>query len=183
MRIVKCLVFMLVVLALIVGRALSDRGGETVSGTRAFAIDGKTFLVEDPASDGFPLVERELAKRGIDPLRTRECLASGLDSRSVEPLREKPAEKGAPPLPRGLEPDHVLRLETVTGPVEIAFGRMVCGEKDILGRLRTSGWECRESDTHGTPGAIAQVTNGKEASLVLLEKDERRFLSIRRAVR
>lgn len=183
MRFVKWLALILVVLALVVGRALSDRGVEAVSGTRAFAIDGRTFLVEDPAVDGFSLVERELAKRGIDTLHSSENLASVLDAQSVEPLREEPAKKIAPPLPRGLEPDHVLSLETVTGPVEIAFGRVVCGQKDILGRLRSSGWECRESDTRGSPGAIAQLTKRKEAFFVLLERNEARFLAIRRAVR
>lgn len=183
MRILKCLVILLAVLALIVGRALSDRGADSISGTRAFAIDGRHFLAEDPAGDGPSLVERQLAMRGIDALPISQNLASALDFRSVEALREEPAEKGAAPLPRGLEPDHFLRLETVAGPVEIAFGRMVCGEKDIFGRLRSSGWECRESDTHGTSGAIAQLTTRKEASFVLLEKNERRFLAIRRPVR
>ena len=183
MKLVKCLILVLVVLALVVSRALSDRSGETVSGTRAFAIDGRRFLVEDPAADGLPLIERELAKRGIDTLRSSENLASVLDSRSVEPLREEPAEKRTPPLPRGLEQEHVLRLETATGPVEIAFGRVRCAEKDIIGRLRSSGWECRETDTHGAPGTIAQLTKGMETSFVILEKNEKRFLAIRRPVR
>lgn len=183
MRRVTCLILILAVLALVAGRALSDRNGETVSGTRAFAIDGRRFMVEDPAGDSFSLVERELAKRGIDTLRSSENLASVLDSRSVEQLREAPAEKGASPLPRGLEQEHVLRLETATGPVDIAFGRVVCAEKDIIGRLRSSGWECVESGTHGAPGAVAQLTKGKETSFVFLEKDERRFLAIRRPVR
>ncbi len=183
MRRVKCLILILAILALVAGRALSDRSGETVSGTRAFAIDGRRFLVEDPDGDAFTLIERELAKRGIDTRRTSENLASVLHSRPVEQLREEPVEKGAPSLPRGLEQEHVLRLETATGPVEIAFGRVVCAEKDIIARLRSSGWDCRESDTPGVPGAVAQLTKGKETSFVFLEKDERRFLAIRRPVR
>lgn len=183
MRRVGYLVIILVVLALLAGRALSDRGGEVISGTRAFAIDGTRFLVDDSANDGFSLVERELAKKGIDTHGVSKELASVLDSRSVEPLREEPAKKNALPHPRGLAPDHVLRLETPTGPVEITFGRVVCEEKNILTRLRSSGWECRDADAQGAPGAIAQITNGKETSFVLLEKNERRFLAIRRALR
>lgn len=183
MKAVKSLVLILVVLALVVGRALSDHGRESVSGTRAFAIDGRKFLVEDPARDGFPLVERELAKRGIETLPMLTNLASALDTRVVAPLREEPDKARALPLPDGLEPEHVLTLETMTGPVEIAFGRVVCTERDLLGRLRSAGWECRESGTLGAPGAIAQLTKRKDASFVLLEKDGRRFLTIRRAVR
>jgi len=183
MRAVKSLILILLVLALVVGRALSYRGSESASVTRAFAIDGRRFLVEDPARDGFSLVERELAKRGIDMLPISTNLASALDTRSMAPLREEPAEVRGLPLPGGLEPDHVLRLETMAGPVDIAFGRVACKEKDLLERLRSSGWECRESGTHGAPGAIAQLTTRKEASFVLLEEDESRFLAIRRAVR
>lgn len=183
MRAVKSLILILLVLALVVGRALSDRGRESVSATRAFAIDGRKFLVQDPNCDGISLVEQELAKRGIDTLPISTNLASTVDSRSTAPLREEPTEVRALPLPGGLEPDHILRLETMAGPVEIAFGRLVCKEKDLLGRLRSSGWKCRESGTYGAPGAIAQLTTRKEASFVLLEKNESRFLAIRRAVR
>jgi len=183
MRAVRFLLLVLVVVALVVGRALSDRGREPVSATRAFAIDGRKFLIGDPARDGFRLLERELAKCGIDALPISPNLASALDSRSMAPLREEPAEARAIPLPRGLEPDHILTLETTTGPVDIAFGRVSGTETDLLGQLRSAGWECRESDTHGAPGAIAQLTNRKDASLVLLEKNEKRFLAIRRAVR
>lgn len=177
------LILILVVLVLLVGRALPDRSGEAASGTRAFAIDGRKFRVEDPAGDSTPLLERELAKSGIDTLRVSEDLASVIDSGSVEPLREEPVEESSFQLPRGLQRDHVLRLDAETGPVEIAFGRMDCAEKDIIGRLRSAGWECRESDTRGTAGTIAQITKEKEASFVLLDKDDNRFLAIRRAVR
>ncbi len=102
---------------------------------------------------------------------------------AVEPLREEPEETGAPRLPGGLEPDHVLRLQSGTGPVEITFGRVDRAEKDILRRLRSAGWECRNMDAHGAPGAIAQYTGRKEATIVFLEKNAGRFLSIRRPVR
>jgi hypothetical protein len=168
------------ILAPVVGRALPERGGKTFSGSAEFTIDGRTFRVKDPAVDGRSLIERELAKRGIEALPVSTGPIPMLDSRPVEALDEEPAEKVAPAVPRGLEPDHVMRLETGTGPVEIVVGRMVCEEKDILGRLRTSGWECRDSGMHG---AIAHVTKDKEALFVVLEESNRRFLAIRRAVR
>lgn len=183
MRHALCLVLVIAGLALVVGKALPDRGGVTVSDTREFSIDGRIFRVEDPAGDDFSLIARELSKLGIDTQPLSENLLSVLASGSVESLREEKAIKGAPALPRGLEPDHFLRLETGTGPIEIAFGRVVCGENNFLARLRSSGWECRDTDAQGTPGAVAQLTKRKETSFVLLEKNEGRFLAIRRSVR
>lgn len=177
---VAVLLLVLAILAAVVGRALSDRGSEPFSGTRKFTIDGRTFRVADPAVDSLSLLARELSERGIEiPLGSTDPF-SVLDSPPVEALDEEPAAKNAPTLPRGFETEHAMRLDTGAGPVEIAFGRVVCGEKDLLNRLRSSGWECLDP---GMPGAIAHVTKGKEASFVVLEKSERRFLAIRRAVR
>lgn len=178
-----CIAVTLVVFAIlapVVGRALPDSGRGTFPGSRAFTIDGRTFRVKDPAAFGMSLIERELARRGIGALPASTGPIPALDSRPAEALDEEPARKSAPAVPRGLEPDHVMRLETGAGPVDIVVGRVVCEEKDLMGRLRSSGWECRDS---GIPGAIAHVTKDKEASFVVLEKSKRRFLVIRRAAR
>lgn len=140
------------VVAPVVGRALSDRGGAPFTQTRAFTIDGRRFRLESPGVDGLALVERELARNA----------------------------KAGPDLPRGLDAEHVLRLETETGPVEIAVGRMVRTDKDLLARLRSSGWACREPAARG---AVAHLTKDREASFVVLEKDQGRFLAIRRVAR
>ena len=182
MRTATCVAIALVafaILAPVVGRALPD-GCWTVPGSRAFTIDGRTFRVKDPAAYGMSLIERELARRGIGALPASTGPIHALDSRPAEALDEEPATESAPAVPRGLEPDHVLRLETGTGPVDIVVGRVACEEKELLGRLGSSGWECRDS---GMPGAIAHVTNDKEAFFVVLEKGKRRFLAIRRAAR
>lgn len=181
MKSVKFLVPALVILLLVVGRALPDRG-RSVSGTRTFAIDGRRFLVEDPDLAGLSLIKRELETRGVDAPRGSNDLESVFDVRAVEPLREVPAGSGAPSLPPGLQPDHNLRLETATGPVDITFGRVAGAEKEIVGRLRSSGWDCRESGRLESPGTIAEFTGKKETSVVLMDKNERRFLAFRRAV-
>ncbi|MGE5189686.1 MAG: hypothetical protein ACM3NF_06485 [Gemmatimonadota bacterium] len=169
-----------VVLAPVVGRALWVGGADAHSETRKFTIDGKAFRVSDPAVDGLSQLQGELERRGIDALPGSTDPLSLLDSRCPEALAEEPAEKAPAPLPRGLEADHAIRMETGTGPVEIVVGRLVGTNQDVLGRLRSSGWECRES---GAPGAIAHFTKGREASFVVLEENGRRFLAIRRPAR
>lgn len=183
MRLAIALVLVPAALAAAAGQALSNRGGETLAGSRAFSIDGRRFFLELPSGNCTSLVERELKRRGIDTVPISESLRTVVGTGAIELLREEPEETATPRLPTGLEPDHVLRLQTVSGPVEITFGRVDCAEKDLLRRLRSAGWECRDVDAHGAPSAIAQLTGRKEATLVLLERVEGRFLSIRRPVR
>ncbi len=183
MRPITFLLLIPAALTLVVGRALSDRDGDAASSTTAFAIDGRTFRVEEPAGDELSLVARELKTRGIDTRDISDHLSSVIRSGPVEALSETAGKARPPILPRGLEPDHFLRLESGTGPVDIAFGRVACGEKDLVTRLGSSGWTIRETGINGASGIVAQLTKGKETSFVLLEKAEGRFLAIRRAVR
>ncbi len=170
-------------LAAAVGQALSGLDGEGFPSSRVFSIDGIRFSPGGPSGNSLSVVERELAKRGIDTVPVSASLRSAVDPGAVEPLREEPETIDAPPLPGGLKPEHFLRLQTATGPVELAFGHMDRARGDILRRLRADGWECKELDAHGAPGTIAQLSGRKEASVVLLEEAEGRFLSIRRPVR
>lgn len=183
MRFAKYPILVLGALVFAAGQALSERGRDAVSPSRAFSIDGKRFLVGEATAANRSVVDDELARRGIDPTRLARDVASVLGPGTVEPLREAPPPAPASPLPVGLTPDHVLRLETATGPVEIAFGRTARGDKDVLGQLRSRGWVCTETDLRRGVGAIAQLTRGKEASLVLFEKTEGRFLAVRRPSR
>jgi len=183
MRLAIGLLLVPAALAAVAGQALSNRGGEALTGSRAFSIDGRRFVLEPSSGTDSSLVERELKRRGIDTVPISESLRTVIGASAKELLREEPEEAATPRLPAGLEADHVLKLQTVSGPVEITFGRVDRAEKDLLRRLRSAGWECRDVDAHGAPSAIAQLTGRKEATLVLLEKDEGRFLSIRRPVR
>ncbi len=169
-------------LAVATGPAMSGRG-EALSRSRAFSLDGRRFVVEGPSRNSQSLVAGELARRGIDAGKMTDDLRSATGSAPVEPLREEPMDHERPPLPCGLEAEHVLRLESAAGPVEIAFGRVGGPQGDILRRLRAAGWECREADARDASAAIARMTGRKEASIVLLDKAEGRFLAIRRAVR
>ncbi len=183
MKVAKYVIPAVGAVALVVGQALSDRGSGAVSGSRAFSIDARRFIVQDAGDSSGSFVERELARMGIDTHDFSKRLASTPESRTVEPLREEPGGRDDSAHTGGLEPEHVLRLETPTGPVEISFGHVARGKKDFLRRLRSSGWECTETDAHGIPGTIAQLTTRKESSFVILEKTEGRFLAIRRPLR
>lgn len=176
-------ILVLAALCLAAGQALSERGHEPATGTRAFSIDGKRFVVEETGADNRRVFERELARRGIDEPQLPRDVASVLELRTIEPLREALPAAPASLLPEGLAPDHVLRLETATGPVEVAFGRLARRDREILGRLDSRGWTCTETDAREGVRAVASRTKGKEASVVLLDRSEGRFLAIRRTVR
>ncbi len=183
MKLAKHVILVSGALAVAVVPALSERGHDAVSASRAFSIDGRRFLVQEAAGDVCSLVERELARRGIDTHGLSEHLASAVESRAVEPLREEQGVGAESAPPGGLESEHALRLETATGLVEIFFGHVAGTDKDIPRRFRSIGWECTETGTQGTPGMIAQLTTRKEASFVFLDKNQGRFLAIRRPVR
>ncbi len=180
MRLARYLIIALGTLALAAGPAISDRGRKTGAESRAFSIDGRRFLLEEAADDSRAPIERELSRMGVDPLRLSQHLASVVDVRTVTPLREEPCAADRSSFPAGLNPEHVLKLESDTGTVEIAFGRLPRGRQDFLRQLRSSGWECTESDSHGISGLVAQLTTRKESRFVFLEKGEGRFLAIRR---
>ncbi len=184
MRLARGLLLVPAVLAAAVGPALSGRAGGPLASSRAFTIDARTYLVGDPSEDGLSRIERELARRGIDPRPLEGDLRSVVGAETVEPLREGAEEVDGPRLPGGLEPEHVLRLQSGTGPVEITFGRLAPAQKDVLlRRLRSDGWKCAGIDAPAAPGAIAQLTGRKETTVVLLDTTEGRFLSIRRPAR
>ncbi len=182
MRLAIGLLIIPAALAVATGPAMSGRG-EAPSGSRAFSLDGRRFVVEGPSRGSQSLVASELIRRGFDVGRMTDDLRSAIGPAPVEPLREESVDHVDPPLPCGLEAEHVLRLESTAGPVEIAFGRVGGPPGDILRRLRVAGWECRETDARDASAAVARMTGRKEASIVLLDKAEGRFLAIRRAVR
>ncbi len=184
MRLKTGLLILPALLAAAAGQALSGRGAAIPApASRAFSIDGRRFMVEGPSPDGVSLVERELARRGIDADAIPAGLRAASGAATVEPLREEPGDADDLRLPGGLEAEHVLRLQSTTGPVEIALGRVDRAPENIVRQLRSAGWDCREVDAQGPPGTIARMTGRKEASIVLLDKTARRFLAIRRPAR
>ncbi len=182
MKLAKYPLLVLGALALVAGQALSERGSDAISGTRSFSIDGRRFLVSEP-NDKHILIEGELARRGIHAPRVSDNLACVPTDHAVEALREEPPAPSTSSLPADLAPEHVLRLETASGRLEIAFGHLARSDKDALGRLRTKGWEWTKTSAGDGVGTIAHSTNGKEASFVFFDKNEGRFLAIRRAAR
>lgn len=182
MKPTRCLILIPAIVSLAAGTGEPDPGSPIRSRTRSFAIDGRQFTVKNPADQGRHPIGDELAKRGVDTGSLPADIASACAVRSAEQLDERPAARAVPALPSGLEPEHVLRLETEAGPVDVAFGRAVCGIGVLFRRLRASGWTCRTQEP--SPAcATAEFTNGKESCLVLLDETEKRFLAVRRTVR
>ncbi len=184
MRVATSLLLLPALLAAAAGQALSGRREALPApASRVFSIDGRRFVVEEPSPDGSSFVERELARRGIETGAIPAGLRAAAGAATLEPLREEPGDVDNLRLPGGFEAEHVLRLQSTTGPVEIAFGRMDRAPEDIIRQLRSAGWDCRDVDAHSPPSTIARMTGRKEASIVLLDKTARRFLAIRRPAR
>ncbi len=184
MKVATGLLLLPALLAAAAGHAISGRGEAfPAPAARAFSIDGRRFAVGCPSPDSFSLVERDLARRGIDAGAIPGGLRDAIGAATVEPLREEPGDADDIRLPGGFEAEHVLRLQSTTGPIEIAFGRVARAPENIVRQLRSAGWDCREADADGPLNTIARVTGRKEASIVLLDKTARRFLAVRRPPR
>ncbi|MBI5419157.1 MAG: hypothetical protein HZA60_03615 [Deltaproteobacteria bacterium] len=150
-----------------------------LSSTKAFSIDGKRFLLETSAGDDLSLISRELKKQGLDI--QFDGPPSPLDSRFVDILREngEPGPLPPLPLPHGLKAEHVMRMETSSGPIDLAFGTSDVPARTALDRLRASSWECVRADHGKGPAFMASMKKGRETFIVLLEEKERDFLFLR----
>jgi hypothetical protein len=158
--------------------ALPDQRRTSISSTRSFTIDGKKFLREKTAGDDLSLIRGELLRHGMNvpPLG---------DARPANPLFSDSLREAAGatsvktvPLPPGLRAEHALKAESDSGVVDLAFGSMDTRGTQIRHRMSSSGWECIAP----SPGqaALAIFHKGREATIVLLEEKEGKFLLIRR---
>jgi len=158
--------------------ALPDPRRTSISSTRSFTIDGKTFLREKSAGDDLSLIRGELLRQGLNvpPLGNArpayplfsDSLREAVGAASVKPV----------PLPPGLRAEHALRAESDSGFVDLAFGSMDTRGPQIRHRMSSSGWECIAPSPE--QAAVAIFHKGKEATIVLLEEKEGKFLLIRR---
>jgi hypothetical protein len=160
--------------------AFSGHGRKPLSSTKGFIIDGKRFLVEESAGDDLSLLGRELTRQGLNvhlpgkPSATHPFFADALreDVGNILP----PAMS----LPPGFRPERTLRLESVTGPIDLAFGEIDVSGRTARNRLSASGWECVARDDIPSATSVATQKKGRETAIVFLEEKEGKFLLVRR---
>jgi hypothetical protein len=152
------------------------------SGTKAFVIDGKRFSVTDETDDDLSLIRRELARGGIKVDLPHD--GWGYRPPAHPFLRTAIREEGTvpgsgPPLPAGLRREHVLKMETDDGPIDLVFGSLEGSGRSLRNRLRASGWMLHSEGSDEETIRLATKTRGKETHIVFLE-EEGGFLFVRR---
>jgi hypothetical protein len=162
--------------------ALSRIARKDPSGTKAFVIDGKRFSVTDETNDDLSLIRRELARGGIkvdlphggwdDPPPAHPFLRTAFREEGMAP-------GSGPPLPGGLRREHVLKMETDDGPIDLVFGSLEVTGRSLRNRLRASGWTLHGEGSDEEAIHLATKTRGKETHIVFLE-EEGGFLFVRR---
>lgn len=161
--------------------AIPDQRQKILSSTRSCFIDGQRYRVEKSAGGDLDLVRRQLARQGwslpdsvsgnpgpIHPIHT--------DSLAVE-------GDAAPPslsIPDGLHAEHILRMESVSGPLDLAAGSIKAALPFVQYRMRDCGWIFIETDQGRETLSLATLKKGRETFLVLLDEKERKFLFVRR---
>jgi len=146
----------------------------------SFTIDGKRYLVEKSPGDDISLIRRELLREGIDIHLSGSVQPT--NPYFVQTLREDACSTSSPtmPLPQGLRAEHVLYMESETGSVGLAFGKMDARIPQIRHQLLTSGWECINAGKDQAHVALATRKKGRETFIVLLEEKEGKFLLARK---
>lgn len=158
----------------------SDCRQSMVSSTKAVIIDGKRFHVETSVGDDSSLIRRELSRRGLD------LPVPGVPQSSTpyfaDALQEDNGTTSSPsiPVPQGLHAEHVVRMESNSGPVDLAVGFMEAHGRSVRAHLASSGWKIIE-DGHGRDRpAVATMKTGRETFIVFLEEKKGRFLLVRK---
>jgi hypothetical protein len=160
--------------------ALSEKVRNVNSSTRAFAINGKRYLVEKSAGNDASLIHRELLRQGLDvPLA---ILGQPTNPHFSDALREDALTNSIPdiPLPPGLRAEHSMIMESETGPVALALGVMDSSGPQARDRLAASGWECIEAVNGHENVAVATLKKGRETFIVFLEEKKGKFLFARK---
>lgn len=83
-------------------------------------------------------------------------------------------------LPPGFHPERTIRLDSVNGPVDLAFGNAVACRWNSRNSLSVSEWEWIVRDVMPNGLSVAAKKDGKEVSIVFLEEKRGKFLLIRR---
>jgi hypothetical protein len=150
-----------------------------LSATRTFFIDGQRFQLEQSAGGDIDLIRRQLTRLGWE-------LPDSVpgDRRPPHPIHADSLRTdgdASPPslaIPEGLHTEHLLRMESESGPIDLAAGTLSAIQPFIRNRMRERGWIFIESGRHRDPVSLATLKKGRELFLVLLDEKERKFLLV-----
>ena len=160
--------------------AMPGHRRKTISSTREFLIDGKRYLLDRSAGDDIPPLRREASRLGFDaPLAEIPYLSKPYFE---DTLREVDGTTSSipHPFPKGLLPDHVMKLVSEAGPVDLAVGLIGAGGRAVRNRLPATGWKCIELPRAQEPVTVATLNQGKEAFIVFLDEKTGKFLLVRK---
>jgi hypothetical protein len=180
MKAVSCLVAASLVAGVFSVYALPRRPGKAISPTRSFSLNGRSYSVGTPAEAGF-LLREVLRKQGLTiPELSRETADPG--GGVVDTLSETPSKFRSPPvpLPPGFRAENSLQMESGDRTIDITTGHTSLKNGDARKALAAAGWEFTETEEPGRPFRIATLRQGRETTIVLLEKKEGNCLFIRR---
>jgi len=143
-------------------------------------VDGRSFLREESGIDDLTRLKKAFEKFGVELPEDFDLPPNrGVrDKIFSDRLVEVPSSTSPPlpPIPHGLIPDHSLRLETGSGPVDLLFGKMARRGASIRNQLVAERWTLFA--TGGDTGRIRvlEKTTGKEKAIVCLDEAEGAFL-------
>jgi hypothetical protein len=150
-----------------------------LSSTKMFFIDGQRYRSEKSAGGDLDLVRRHLSRQGWalpisfpgDPGPPHPVYSDSLraEGNAVPPSLS---------IPDGLHTEHLLRMESDSGPLDLATGSMNALLPFVRSRMRECGWKITE--TGREQSSLATLKKGRETFLVLLDEKERTFLLVRR---
>jgi hypothetical protein len=172
-----------VLLAAVFSPVRGDSVGIGPPSTSSVTIDGRTFRTEESGTDDLVLLQRVFEKFGVKPPEdfdtpetpgVRPSIYSG---RLVEVAAAVSPKQ--PPVPRGLIPEHSLRLESGSGPVDLLFGKMDRRGASVRNRLAGEGWELAAPGDHPGRVQVLEKATGKEKAIVCLDEAEGAFLLVR----
>jgi hypothetical protein len=180
-----CTFALLLIAALSPVRGDSQRPGGLPN--RLVAIDGKSFLSGGPGQDDFSTVARAFEKFGakIPRFSGRPPVARNRHPvfRGGISMTEGVPAGNTMPQPPGLTADHILRLETAPGGVDLVLGRMNSRGPSIRHRLVADGWEAAGEENAAGSTRVLERKSGKETAIVCLDEAEGTFLLVRESGR
>jgi hypothetical protein len=155
--------------------------------TTEVTIDGRKYRADDTGPGDASSLLRELARLGVQPPDPASMPEPQRDAHPV--FSGKLAGSGqtpstdVPEVPKGLTPDHTLRLSGDGGVVELAFGRTEAGGKTSFSRLAADVWVPLSVDRNVRGPRMLQRARGKETAVVCLDEKEGAFLLFRKVGR
>lgn len=181
MKAFRLIATILLLLCIVALPAFTDQRRKISSSTKEFLIDGKRYRLERSAGDDRSLIRREASRLGIDV--RLEALPHPSNPCFEDALREidGPAVIAPLPLPKGLLPDHVVKLVSDAGSVELAVGPVKAGGQSARNRLPATGWKCIQLPGSREPVTVATLVKGKELHIVFLDEKTGNFLFVRKA--